>query len=306
MQDSVFQPVLNIENCKPNIVEGEMSMRINRYAFVFAALSVLSLFLTAVKAQGAVDYRFLEVLDADRKPVANARVETNVSGFGVLETDKKGAIKDFPLCRGDFNTRDINVSKSGYLTYEEKGFFAFYLEGKSTRYDVMLNGESPNQQYDRRAPIKIELLKIPTTSAERKTFEVKRLEQELLKAAKHGDAATVQSLLRTGVSANATDVYGIPAILRAVATGDADTIIALLAAGADVSSKNNPGRKALLYYLYFTDKDRIIESLARSLIKAGADVNARLHDGVTALSLANQNGDERIIKLIESAASKPR
>lgn len=280
-------------------------MRINRYAFVFVALYVLLLSLTAVKAQIAVDYRFLEVLDADRKPVADAKIETNVNGSSG-QTDENGAIRKFPLYGGDVNTRDVKVSKSGYFTYEEKDFFAFYwgFGRKSNSYGILLKGESAN--YDRSAPIKIELLKMPATSAERKTFEVKRQEQELLKALKHGGAAIVRNLLRAGVSANATDVYGIPAILLAVTVGDAEAINALLAAGADVRSKNNPGRKALLYYLYFTDTDGIIESLARSLIEAGADVNATLHGGVTALSLAKQNGDEKIIKLIESAASKPR
>ena len=224
-------------------------MRINRYAFVFAALSVLSLFLTVVKAQTAVDYRFLEVLDADRKPVADARVETNVREGGVLQTDEKGAIKEFHLYMGDYNTRDIKVSKLGYLTYEEKGFFTFYwgFDDKSERYDVMLKGESPQLQYDRRAPIKIELLKMPTTSAERKKFEVKRQEQELLKAAKHGDAATAQSLLRTGVSANATDVYGIRRFSRLSRPGTPILLMLYLRQGRMCAAKTN--QSARPYYI---------------------------------------------------------
>ena len=242
-------------------------MRINRYAFVFVAPYVLLMSLTAVKAQTAVDYRFLEVLDADRKPVAGARVETNENNSSG-QTDENGAIRVFPLYGGDINTRDVKVSKSGYFTYEEKDFFAFYwgFGPKSNLYGILLKGGSA--KYGRSVPIKIELLKMPATSAERKTFEVKRQEQELLKAVKHGDAATVRSLLRAGVSANATDVYGIPAILLAVTVGYVEAINALLT--------------------------------------AGADVNAKLQGGVTALSLAKQNGDEKIIKLIESAASKPR
>jgi len=265
------------------------------------------------KAQTAVDYRFLEVLDADRKPVADARVGTNVSG-SVGQTDGKGAIKEFALYSGDYNTRDVKVSKQGFFTYEEKDFFAFYRrygtrrsqygEPRSDPYGTLLKGES--YHFERSPPIRIELLKMPATTTERKRFEVRLQEQELLKAAKHGDAASVRSLLRTGVSANTTDVYGIPVILLAVSTGDAETINALLVAGADVRSKDKAGRKALLYYLNFTDKLSISDALVRSLIEAGADVNAKRHDGVTALDLAREDGDEKIIKLLESAASKPR
>jgi hypothetical protein len=259
------------------------------------------------------------VLDADRKPVADARVETNVGG-SVGQTDEKGAIKDFKVYFGDYNTLDVKVSKPGYFTYDEQGFFVFhrrsgprirpgdrhlFLPGpRSDLYGTLLKGES--YDVDRSPPIKIELLKLPATTAERTSFEIRRREQELLKAAKQGDATTTQRLLRTGVSANTTDVYGLPVVLLAVATGDAETINALLAAGADVRSKDKAGRKALLYYVNFTNKLRISDALVRSLIEAGADVNAKRFDGVTALDLAKEDGDEQIIKLLERAASKPK
>ena len=285
-------------------------MRIDRYAFAFVALCVLFLSSSKVKAQLPVSYRFLEVLDADRKPVADARVET--SDRSVLQTDENGAIKRFPFYGGVYNPRDVKVSKQGYVTYEEKDFVVFYRYGsrmirngepRSDLLGTLLKGES--YQFEGSPPIKIELLKMPATTAERQRFEVRLQEQELLKAAKQGDAATVRRLLQTGVSANTTDVYGIPVILLAVSTGDAETINALLAAGADVRSKDKAGRKALLYYLNFTDKPRISDSLVRRLIEAGADVNAKRYDGVTALDLAKEDGDEKIIKLLESAASKP-
>src|SRR5262249_5592139 len=105
---------------------GGMIMRIDRYAVAFVALCVLSLSSSEVKAQTSVSYRFLEVLDADRKPVANGRVETSVNGGDVRQTDDNGAIKDFPLLRGDYNTMDVKVSKQGYFTYEDNDFFVLY------------------------------------------------------------------------------------------------------------------------------------------------------------------------------------
>ena len=294
-------------------------MRIDRHAFAFAALCGMFLSSAAAKAQLVVNYRFLEVQDADRKPVADARVETTERAGRVRQTNDSGAIKNFELYGGDYNTMDIKVSKQGYSTYEEKDFFVFYrgfgprlihgvprrqlLSGpRSDLYGTLLKGES--YKVDRPPPIRIELLKLPATAAERKRFDVRLQEQELLKAAKQGDAATVQSLLRTGVSPNTADVYGIPVILLAVSTGDAETINAFLAAGADVRSRDKAGRKALLYYLNFTDTTS--DSVVRSLIGAGAEVNAKRYDGVTALDLAKEDGDEKIIKLIESAVSKPK
>jgi ankyrin repeat protein len=205
---------------------------------------------------------------------------------------------------GDYNTLDIKVSKPGYLTYEEKNFFAFHRGrgDESEHYETLLKGESI--RYDHKTPIKVELLRMPTTSAEHRTFEVKRQEQELLKAVKYGDAETVRSLLQAGASANATDIYGIPAILLAAIIGNAETIKALLAAGADVRSKNKPGRKALLYYLYSTPGFEI--ELAQSLIAAGADLNAKLYDGETMRSVAKGIGNEELINLLKRAKSKPK
>jgi hypothetical protein len=289
-------------------------MRRDRYAFAFVALCVLFLSSPDVKAQTSVDYRFLEVLDADRKPVPDTRVETKVNGGYVRQTDDNGAIKDFALYGGDYNTTDVKASKQGYSTYEEEDFFAFYrryvtrtMHNGAPRSDLLgtlLKGES--YPFDGPPPLKIELLKLPATTAERQRFEVRLKEQELLKAVKHGDVATVRSLLGTGVSANTTDVYGLPAILLAVTAGDAEIIRALLAAGADVRSKDKAGRKALLYYLNFTEKPSISDALVRSLIDAGADVNAKRYDGATPLDLAKEDGDEKIIRLLESAGSKPK
>lgn len=272
-------------------------MRVKRYTFVFVVLSVLFLSLDDVKAQTAVSYRFLEVVDTAGKPVADAQVEPIGSNSVPLKTDESGLVRNFPVYYGDFNTRGVKISKPGYFSYEDKRLFTYY-------YSPLLSGE--NIQHDPRAPIRIELLKMPATPAERKAVEAEQRKRELLMATKHGDAATVRRLLQTGVGADTTDAHGIPAVLWAATTGEAETLKALLAAGADVRSKGKRGRKALLYYLRYTVNGVIDEELVRSLLKAGASVDAVDSNGTTALMLAKQTGNARIIKLLESAAQRRR
>jgi ankyrin repeat protein len=46
-------------------------------------------------------------------------------------------------------------------------------------------------------------------------------------------------------------------------------------------------------------------TLAALLVKAGADVNARSEDGRTALSIARENSNDAVIKLLQEAAQSP-
>ena len=45
-------------------------------------------------------------------------------------------------------------------------------------------------------------------------------------------------------------------------------------------------------------------TLAALLLKSGADVNARSEDGRTALSIAQENNNDAVIKLLQEAARR--
>jgi ankyrin repeat protein len=45
-------------------------------------------------------------------------------------------------------------------------------------------------------------------------------------------------------------------------------------------------------------------TLAALLVKSGADVNARSEDGRTALSIAQENSNDAVIKLLQEAAQR--
>ncbi|HEV7473730.1 MAG TPA: ankyrin repeat domain-containing protein [Pyrinomonadaceae bacterium] len=261
--------------------------RFTRFSRIFVMLFALFLPIAA-QAQTATNYRFLEVVDSDGKPVANARVETDHSD---QKTDENGVVKQVPFSMGDFNTSKLTVSKPGYFSYEvNEAFF-------SGRYGCLLEGEN-TQYYDRSASIRVELLKIPVSAAEREAVDEEQRKRDLLMAARRGDGATVRRLLEAGVNSRTTDGQGLPAILWAVAGGNAESIEGLLAAGAD------PGPRALQYYL--CSASALSEEVVRALLKAVPDVNSTDDRGRTALMWAAlswaSHSEEAIKMLLEAAA----
>ena len=284
------------------------------YNFVIIVLSTIFLSLATARAQTPpkVDYRFLEmdVVNTDGKPVADAAVETVGYSHRILQTlqtDQNGRLaKGLPIASGGYDTTvGFKVSKPGYFSYED------------------IFGTIGGPFSDRsNQPIKLELLIIPKTDAERRAVEDEQRKREFFLAAKNGDFATVRKLLQAGLSANitTTDLRGvpgpkdIPAIVWAAIYGDSEMIIALLAAGADVRNKEKPGHKALLYYLrtnfYLARFPRtkaeaerinpliIDEDIVHKLIKSGADVKVLSDYGETTLILAARDGTIRMVKTL--------
>ena len=78
---------------------------------------------------------------------------------------------------------------------------------------------------------------------------------------------------------DARDVDGRPPLYAAVNNSNPDIIKTLLDAGADVDARDKSGWTSLMYAVAYSRKSDII----KALIDAGADVNAR--DDVGGLSL---------------------
>ena len=272
------------------------------YVFVIIVLSTIFLSLTAANAQMVADYRFLEVVDTDGKPVAGATIETLSDRREVLQTDQKGQLSIILRISSNFEIAELKVAKPGYFSYEDIGIISGPFTDRSNRR------------------LKLELLKISGTAAERRAVEDEQRKREFFLAAKNGDSATVRKLLQAGLSANltTTDLRGVPVakdfpvIIFAVTSGDGETFKALLAAGADVRNKDQPGHNVLLYYLsggfsrYFSRTEpkkanliNIYEDGLKKLIKAGADVKVVSNDsGQTTLMLAAYNGTAGMVKIL--------
>lgn len=266
---------------------------------VFIPMVVFLTFIGA-NAQTAVDYRFLEVVDYTNKPVADATV--NVEGGcdrGKKQTNEKGQLeKGLPVWHGDCGTRDFTISKTGYYSFTD---------------DFNITNST-------KGPIKLELLKIPQTRAEREAIGNEQLKREFFVAAKKGDAAAVRNFLKSGLSPNLTtsDLRGVPAfqnipiIFFAASSGDKETVNELLSAGANVRGKNEQIGAILVSYIGAgpfrrryppTDAERkelmnAHKTGVEILIKAGADINSFNSDGNTALMAAVESDNIEIAKLL--------
>ena len=71
----------------------------------------------------------------------------------------------------------------------------------------------------------------------------------------------------------------------------------LIAASVDVNAKGNNGKTALIYASKYGDIE-----MAKLLIAASVDVNAKGNNGKTALMLAKYNNHPEIVKLLEQHA----
>jgi ankyrin repeat protein len=101
----------------------------------------------------------------------------------------------------------------------------------------------------------------------------------LFAAIRHGDSAEVERALKGGISPDAVDTDGIPAVMAATLFGDARLVDVLLAHHADPNAKGPGGTTALMWAV--TDLAKV-----RSLLEHGASVNAKSDTDRTALLVA--------------------
>jgi ankyrin repeat protein len=107
-----------------------------------------------------------------------------------------------------------------------------------------------------------------------------------------GDTATIEALLECGADVDATGKYdGRTPMMSAVAQQREDLAALLLRWGADL---NQPYRSTPLM-LAVMQRDPV---MAEWLIRAGADLTVTDHAGRTALSLAEEVADERLVALL--------
>ncbi len=130
-----------------------------------------------------------------------------------------------------------------------------------------------------------------------------------------GNVDCITALIVAHVNVNEKDNGGCTALMIAATAGKADCVKALVAAGADVNANDNYGDTAIEYAVYgergwgyrfgkstmtFSASGGIMDSI-KALIAAGADVNAKDKQGVTALMSAAFIGDPDIVKALIAA-----
>lgn len=117
-------------------------------------------------------------------------------------------------------------------------------------------------------------------------------------AAKIGDTAAVQQLLKKGANVNAAGRNGVTPLILASYQGHAEVVRLLLAARAKVNAARNDGATALWVASQNGHAD-----VVQLLLAAGANVDAANNDGATPLYIASQNGNADAVKLLLGAGA---
>ncbi len=150
----------------------------------------------------------------------------------------------------------------------------------------------------------------------------------LTRAAESGDTETVKTLLAVGADINAALESGSTALMAAASRGRTETVKILLAAGADVNAaardrrtwnteppdhtKSQTERERLLILASSRDGYTALMAAAfdghvptiRTLLAAGANVNAKAKNGTTALhqAVGGRGGTETVAELLAAGA----
>lgn len=128
---------------------------------------------------------------------------------------------------------------------------------------------------------------------------VERQQQLLLDAAKMGRADLIPAFKAQGTDLNVRDARGFTPLILAAYNGHAETVDALLAAGADAclpdTAQGNTAQMGVAFKGY--------DALAKRLLTAGCDVNARNGAGQTALMMAALFGRTAQVEMLLAAGA---
>jgi ankyrin repeat protein len=124
------------------------------------------------------------------------------------------------------------------------------------------------------------------------------LDRELIEVAREGDLGAVRSLLEQGARVDAVDDAGATALVAAAYGNHVEVARALVDAGADVNAKDSTEQSA---YLIATSEVGDELELLELTLGAGADVDAKDSYNGTGLIRAADRGHARIVaRLLEA------
>jgi hypothetical protein len=124
-------------------------------------------------------------------------------------------------------------------------------------------------------------------------------DRALREAARRGDPARIEALVREGANVNARDERGQTALLLAAREGQAGVVKALLRAGADLDATTASGLTPLIAAAAKGRTD-----VARLLIEARADPDVRHRELGTALDAAQRYGHRDIVQMLRQSGAR--
>ena len=123
-------------------------------------------------------------------------------------------------------------------------------------------------------------------------------EPPIVGAARLGNTAEVQALLKRGVAATQADADGTTALHWASYRDDLDAANALIRAGSDVNAANDLGATAL----WSASMNGSVPMVQR-LLKAGADPNRVLLAGESPVMVAARAGSAKVVEMLVAAGA---
>lgn len=232
-------------------------------------------------------------------------------------TSDKGYENEMPLfltaCKtGDSNAAAYLIKKGGVINQKDAVgwtglFYSVYNKDLATTRIMLENGASADQSDNYGwTP-----LMIASQSGDYATLSL-LLEygaavnkkdaygnSSILFAGRNGNRDCAQALLDKGANINDSDNEGKTAILDTVRNGYFATLRLLIEKGADVNEKDVAGRTPLLEASYYG-----FPKIVQYLITNGANINAKDNNGNTAYTLAREEGNKKIARLLKKAKLK--
>lgn len=238
---------------------------------------ILLSFSTFANGQAMPNYLFVEVVDSNKKPMSEAKVEIIIRNKNEnFQTDEKGQIQTEWYGRSEKGSLAplFIINKPDYYTFQDFGGM---------------------NEYNRR--VKVELLKIPTNEKERKSLGNEQQKREFFFAIQNGDIEKVRKLLKSGISPNITigNLRGlsgyedIPAIIFSAGLGNGAIIKTLLKADADIHKKDEYTPKILFYFF----RSSILEGLRYKKTEEQARIAKDYDEALSALIKAKIDVNEK-------------
>ncbi len=283
-----------------------ISRRVSRIA---AGAFTATLSLTSVAAQTSLrsGSESLARDSAIAKMVPTREQSTSLSG---VVTDPNGAVvagatvtltnKTGNLVF-NYTTADDGVYKFSLL---EADVYSLSVEAPSfakTEASELSLGSDTNKTLDLavKLPVFTEHVEILSTSAELSIqggVSIRRPEDPLVNAAFKNDLDLVRQLVLTSPDVNVSDkATDQTALAYAIENANCEMVRTLLGAGADINARSRDGRTALMSLSGKANLD-----LVRDLLRAGADVNARDQRGETPLLNAATSSSLAVIQELVS------
>ena len=133
------------------------------------------------------------------------------------------------------------------------------------------------------------------------------LNEQMIKAVDNRDTKTVRKMLEQGADPNVQDNSGYTALTYACRNGEPEMIQMLLDAKVDPNVQDKYGYTALMYACRDRDTDTAtVRKTVRKILEHGADPNVQDNSGETALTTAcsNPRGNRDVITALITAGAE--